>query len=235
MDFTRVWTWLNLERLLCGNLFIDGTMGGLLLTLTVGIIAIIGSTILGTILGLMRNADSPWLRMPAMIYIQVLRSVPILILIFWVYFIPPQLFNIRVSQFSSAVLALTLFTAAYIAEIVRGGIRSVPKGQIEATQALGLTRLQRQIYVVLPQAFHAMLPVLASRYVVIVKNTSLAFLIGLADLTEIGRQINGRLMTSPIAVYVTILMMYFLVNRLISRCMHLLEDRDRFNRWFTHF
>lgn len=234
MDFARVLTWLNLERLLFGNLFIDGQMGGLLLTLVVGLLAIIGSTILGTILGLMRNANSAWLRVSATMYIQVLRSVPILILIFWVYFIPPQLFNIKVSQFSSAVLALTLFTAAYIAEIVRGGISSVPKGQIEAARVLGLNRLQIQIYVILPQAFHAMLPVLASRYVVVIKNTSLAFLIGLADLTEIGRQINGRLMTSPIAVYVTILAIYFVVNRLISRCMRLLENRDRFNRWFTH-
>jgi polar amino acid transport system permease protein len=235
MNFDRVLTWHNIERLLVGNLFIDGSMGGLLLTLAVGVLAIVASTVLGTIIGLMRNAESKLLRLPALIYIQVLWSIPVLVLIFWVYFIPPQLFGFSVSPFLTAVCALTLFTAAYIAEIVRGGIQAVPQGQRDATLALGMTHAQMLLSVVLPQAFHAMLPVLASRYVVVIKNTSLAFLIGLADLTEIGKEINGRLMTSPIQVYITILAVYFCVNRLISFGMSRLEDRDRFNRWFTRF
>lgn len=233
MGFASVLTWPNIERLLFGNLFIDGSMGGLLLTLVVGAMAIVGSTVVGTAVGLMRNADRACWRVPALVYIQILRSVPVLILVFWVYFIPPQLLGFQISPIVSAVLALTLFTSAYIAEIVLGGLRSIPKGQIEASRVLGLSRWQMQLYVVLPQAFHTMLPVLAGRYVVIIKNTSLAFLIGLADLTDIGRQIDARLMTSPMAVYLTIIAMYFMVNRLISRCMRVLESRERFNRLFV--
>ncbi|PLZ02392.1 amino acid ABC transporter permease [Burkholderia sp. WAC0059] len=233
MDFSSVLTWPNIERLLFGNLFVDGSMGGLLLTLVVGALSIVGSTLLGAVVGLMRNAGRAYWRLPALVYIQILRSVPVLILVFWVYFIPPQLLGFEVSPIVSAVLALTLFTSAYIAEIVMGGLRSIPQGQIEASRVLGLSRWQTQLHVVLPQAFHAMLPVLAGRYVVVIKDTSLAFLIGLADLTDIGRQIDARLMTSPMAVYLTLIAMYFVVNRLISRCMHLLESRERFNRLFV--
>jgi len=163
--------------------------------------------------------------------VQAFRSVPLLILIFWAYFFPPAL-GLQVSKFTSVLLALTLFTGAYIGEIVHGGIRSVASGHIEAARALGMSPLETQLRIVLPQAFFNMLPALTGRYVVSVKNTSLAFLIGLADLTEIGKQIGARLMTAPIEVYVTLLMIYFIVNRGLSLLMRLLEDRSRFNRIF---
>jgi polar amino acid transport system permease protein len=95
-----------------------------------------------------------------------------------------------------------------------------------------MSPLETQLRIVLPQAFFNMLPALTGRYVVSVKNTSLAFLIGLADLTEIGKQIGARLMTAPIEVYITLLMIYFIVNRGLSLLMRLLEDRSRFNRIF---
>jgi polar amino acid transport system permease protein len=130
-------------------------------------------------------------------------------------------------------VALTLFTSAYIAEIVSGGIRSVARGHIEAARALGLSPFEVRLWIVLPQAFFNMLPALAGRYVVAIKNTSLAFLIGLADLTEIGKQIGARLMTAPIEVYLTLLIIYFVVNRCLSMLLRALEDRHRFNRVFV--
>ena len=93
-------------------------------------------------------------------------------------------------------------------------------------------KAQVQLWVVLPQAFFNMLPALAGRYVVSVKNTSLGFLIGLADLTEIGKQIGARLMTAPIEVYLTLLAIYFVVNRGVSSATRLLEKRERFNKLF---
>jgi polar amino acid transport system permease protein len=231
MQFERVWTAANWERLLVGDLFNKGVMGGLLLTLVLGVAAIVMSTVLGGILGVMRSSPRRALSLPSAIYVQMFRSVPLLILIFWAYFFPPAL-GFEISKFSSVLIALTLFTAAYIGEIVHGGIRSVAPGHIEAARALGMSPLETQLKIVLPQAFFNMLPALTGRYIVSLKNTSLAFLIGLADLTEIGKQIGARLMTAPLEVYITLLLICFVVNRGLSMLMRLLEDRGRFNRIF---
>ena len=231
MEFGRVWTAANWERLLVGDLFNQGVVGGLLVTLLLGIGAIVLSTVLGGILGVLRDSPRRTLRVAAAIYVQAFRNVPLLILVFWAYFFP-AVFGLPLSKFASVLIALTLFTAAYIAEIVRGGIRSVAPGQVEAARALGLSPFEARLYVMLPQAFFNMLPALAGRYVVAIKNTSLAFLIGLADLTEIGKQIGARLMTAPVEVYITLLLIYFLVNRGLSALMRLLEDRHRFSRIF---
>jgi polar amino acid transport system permease protein len=231
MHLQRVWTAANWERLLVGDWFNKGVMGGLLLTLVLGFASITLATLLGTGIGIMRASPRRALGVLSAIYVHAFRSVPLLILIFWAYFFPPAL-GVQVSKFMSVLVAITLFSAAYIGEIVHGGIRSVAKGHIEAARALGMSPFQTQLRVVLPQAYFNMLPALAGRYVVSIKNTSLAFLIGLADLTEIGKQIGARLMTAPIEVYVTLLMIYFLVNRGLSLLMRLLEDRKRFNRIF---
>jgi len=231
MQFERVWTAANWERLLVGDLFNKGVMGGLLLTLVLGLASIGMATLLGAGIGILRASPRRVLSLPSAVYVQAFRSVPLLILIFWAYFFPPAL-GVQVSKFTSVLIALTLFTAAYIGEIVHGGIRSVASGHIEAARALGMSALETQLRIVLPQAFFNMLPALTGRYVVSVKNTSLAFLIGLADLTEIGKQIGARLMTAPIEVYITLLMIYFVVNRGLSLLMRLLEDRSRFNRIF---
>ncbi len=231
MHWDRVWTSANWERLLVGDLFNRGEWGGLLLTLTLGLLAIFFSTLIGAVLGVMRSSSRPSLWVPAMLYIQAFRNVPLLILVFWAYFVPPT-FGLNTSKFASVLVALTLFTGAYLAEIVRGGIRAVAAGQLEAARALGMGPAQTQLWVVLPQAFFTMLPALGGRYVVSVKNTSLAFLIGLADLTEVGKQIGARLMTAPIEVYLTLLLIYFVINRGISSAARWLENRSRFNRLF---
>jgi polar amino acid transport system permease protein len=230
-NWERVWTFANWQRLLFGDLFTRGQLGGLALTLTIGLLAIFGSTLIGAIIGLMRSSNRRSLNIPAMIYVQAFRNVPLLILIFWAYFVPPAL-GLTLSKFSSVLIALTLFTGAYIAEIVHGGIKSIAPSHIEAGRALGLSAYQINARIVLPQAFFNMLPALAGRYVVSVKNTSLAFLIGLSDLTEIGKQIGARLMIAPLEVYMTLLIIYFVVNRGVSALVRLLEDHKRFNRLF---
>ena len=167
----------------------------------------------------------------ARVYVGLLRNIPLLILVFWAFFVPPYL-GIETSKFTAVAVALTLFTAAYIAEVVRGGILSVAPGNLQAARALGLSTREIWMWVILPQAFFNMIPALAGRYITVVKNTALAFLIGLSDLTEIGKEINDRLMTAPIELYLTLLAIYFVVNRVISAAMRALEKRDRFNRLF---
>jgi polar amino acid transport system permease protein len=231
MNWERVWTENNLERLFIGDLLNRGEPGGLLLTVGIGSLAIVSATVLGAAMGLMRAAPQRRYWLPAMIYIEALRNVPLLILIFWAYFVPPYL-GYESSKFASVTLALSLFTAAYIAEIVRGGILAIPAGTIEAARALGLSSLQVQLWVVLPQAFFNMVPAISGRYIVTIKNTSLAFLIGLSELTEIGRQINTRLLTAPVEVYGTLMLIYFGFNKSLSSLIHLLENKRRFNHLF---
>ncbi|HZR03521.1 MAG TPA: amino acid ABC transporter permease [Burkholderiales bacterium] len=232
MDWARVWTGRNWERLLVGNLFTNGEVGGLLLTMEIGLLAIILSTVLGALLGILRHSRRRLLWVPAAAYIETLRNIPLLILVFWAYFVPPY-FGVQTSKFGSVLGALTLFTAAYIAEVVRGGLLAVPPGVVDAGRALGLSRSQNQLRVVLPIAFFNMIPALSGRYVVAIKNTSLAFLIGLSDLTEVGKEISNVLMTSPVEVYVTLMLIYFSVNTLISHAMRLIETRRRFGRIFV--
>jgi polar amino acid transport system permease protein len=230
MNWDLVWTSNNWSRLLFGDIT-RGELGGLLLTLALSVVGIFFSTILGALIGIMRTSRSRLVNIPATIYVLTLRNIPLLILVFWAYFVPPY-FGLEISKFASVGIALILFTAAYIAEIVRGGIRSVARGNIEGARALGLSNWEIQLWVVLPQAFHKMIPALTGRYITVVKNTSLAFLIGLTDLTEIGKEINARLMTAPIEVYSTLLIIYFVVNRSLSAGTRWLERLDRFNRIF---
>lgn len=230
MNWDKVWTYGNLRRLLIGDLP-DGEMGGLLLTVVLGLLAILASTILGALIGIMRTSRFAPVRVPATLYVQLLRNVPLVILVFWVYFVPPH-YGVQTSKFSSVLVALTVFTSAYIAENVRSGILSIPRSQTEAARALGLSAWHVWIWVVLPQSFHKMVPAITGRYVTVIKNTSLAFLIGLSDLTEIGKQINNRLMSSPVEVYLTLLLLYLIVNSGLSRVMRTLEDLRRFNNLF---
>lgn len=230
MNWQLVLTEANFERLIVGDLS-RGDPGGLLLTLVLSVASIVLSTILGTGLALLRASSRPVLYVPAVMYIEGLRNVPLLILVFWAYFMPPY-FGFELSKFLSVLVALTLFTAAYVAEVLRGGIRAVPRGEIEAARALGLSRARVWIWIILPQAFHSMIPALTGRYITVVKNTSLAFLIGLSDLTDIGKQINNRLLAAPIEVYLLLLVIYFAVNQALSVLMGLLENRRRFNRAF---
>ena len=231
MQWAQVWSSDNVLRMMVGNLAY-GEPGGLLITLSIAALSILLSTLLGTVVGVMRASATRWLAVPAFIYIQGLRNVPLVILVFWAYFIPPY-FGFEISKFSSVVIALTFFTAAYIAEVIRGGILSIPPGHLEVARALAMGRVQIWIWIILPQAFFNMIPALTSRYITALKNTSLAFLIGLSDLTDIGKEISARLMTAPIEVYTTLLLIYFVVNRGLSAAMRRLESRPTFNRLFV--
>jgi polar amino acid transport system permease protein len=204
----------NIKRLMIGD-FPGGEVGGLILTLYIGILSIIASTFFGIILAAMRVSNRKYFKIPATIYIETIRGLPLMMIIFWVYFIPP-LFGFERFKIGTVVLSITIITSAYIAEIVRGGLKSIDKGQEEAGYSIGLSYFQVMVYIILPQALKNMIPALTGRYMMTLKNTSLAFLIGLSDLTGIGKEINDRVMTAPFEVYSTILIIYFIVNRFLS-------------------
>jgi len=232
MNWHLVFTENNIRRLLIGDW--PGSLGGVALTVELSLIGMVFATLLGFLVGYLRYAGSRWVRWLAGGYVELLRNIPLLVLVFWAYFAPPY-FGFQPTKFSSVLVAIVLFNAAYIAEVVRSGLLTVPTGQIEAARAMGLSPVQQALYILLPIAAYNTVPAMTGRYITLLKGTSLAFLIGLAEVTEIGRQINNRLLTAPVEIYATLLVIYFCLNRSLSAAMRLLEDRRRFNRIFCFF
>jgi polar amino acid transport system permease protein len=232
MNWDLVFTENNIRRLLIGDW--PRSLGGVALTIELSLIGMVFATLLGFLVGYLRYAGPRPVRWLAGGYVELLRNIPLLVLVFWAYFAPPY-FGFQPTKFSSVLVAIVLFNAAYIAEVVRSGLLAVPTGQIEAARAMGLSPVQQALYVLLPIAAYNTVPVMTGRYITLLKGTSLAFLIGLAEVTEIGRQINNRLLTAPVEIYATLLIIYFCLNRSLSAAMRLLEDRRRFNRIFCFF
>jgi polar amino acid transport system permease protein len=232
MNWQLVFTENNVRRLLIGDW--PASLGGVALTVELSLLGMVLATLLGYLVGYLRFAGPRPVRWLAGGYVELLRNIPLLILVFWAYFAPPY-FGMKPAKFSAVLVAIVLFNAAYIAEVVRSGLLSVPTGQVEAARAMGMSSLQLALYVQLPIATYNSIPTMTGRYITLLKGTSLAFLIGLSEVTEIGRQINNRLLMAPVEVYATLLAIYFCLNRLLSALMRLLEDRRRFNRLVCFF
>jgi His/Glu/Gln/Arg/opine family amino acid ABC transporter permease subunit len=180
--------------------------------------------ILGTCIGLARLAHSQWINLPALIYIEFFRGVPLVMVIFWFWFIIPVLVGKSLPEYSVALTAFVIFEAAYLAEIVRAGIQSVPRGQVEAATATGLTRAQMMRDVVLPQALRNMIPALVTQFIVLLKDTSLASIIGYVDLTKAAQIVNNREIR-PFELYLFIALIYWLCSYAMSRYARRLESR----------
>ena len=185
-------------------------LGGLSFSILMSVIAISISFFIGLIVGLGRMSKNNIFRIPAMMYIEFIRGNPLIIVIFWVYFFIPVFFNTFISVFWSATIALTIFTGAYIAEIVRGGIQNIPRGQFEAAMSTGLGYYRTMRHIVLPQALKQMIPPIVGQFIAIFKDTSLAFVIGVMELTYVAQILNNRLMIYPFEIYTTIAVLYFL-------------------------
>src|SRR5574341_2116596 len=172
----------NWKFLIVQGLMGFGAFGGG--TLRLAIPAIVLGFILGTIIGLCRLSHRPWIHYPAVMYVEFFRGVPLVMVIFWFWFLIPQITGQRLPEYTVALAAFVVFEAAYLGEIVRAGIQSVPRGQDEAATATGLTRAQAMRHVILPQAFRNMIPALVTQFIVLLKDTSLASIIGYVDLTK---------------------------------------------------
>jgi putative glutamine transport system permease protein len=171
----------------------DFLMGGLWMTVKLATVAIIGSLLIGVFFGIARHTKIPVLSWIATAYIEFVRSIPLILFIVFVHFgLMPNILHIQPTFFLSAAVAMIIFTAAYIAEIVRGGLKSIAKGHIEAARSLGLNYIQMMSYVVLPLALSRMIPALVSQFIALVKDTSLASIIGLIELTRAGEIVYGR-------------------------------------------
>ena len=205
--------------------YTEGPLGGLVLTLLLASAGLVLAMPVGLALGLARVSPMRWLRWPVTALVYCVRGVPLLMVIFWAYFFLPSVTGVKTGQFSTMLLALVLFDGVYLAEIVRAGIQAIPTGQLQAAQALGMSRWQSMRYVVLPQALRYMLPSLVNQFVSTIKETSLGYIIGLAELSQIATQINTMVFIMPMQIYLILGLTYFLLCFGLSRLAFYLERR----------
>jgi len=193
-------------------------------TLRLAIPAIILGFILGIFIGLARIASSAWIRVPATMYVEFFRGVPLVMVIFWIWFVIPQLLRRPIPEYGVALTAFVIFEAAYFGEIVRAGVQSVSRGQVEAATALGMTATKTMAHVVLPQALKNMVPSLVTQMIVLFKDTSLASIIGYVDLTKAAQIVNNREI-KPFELYLFIAVVYWLCTYSMSRVARRFERR----------
>jgi His/Glu/Gln/Arg/opine family amino acid ABC transporter permease subunit len=204
-----------------GLLGLGGFTGG---TLRLAIPAIVMGFVLGIFVGLARLARARAISLPATLYVEFFRGVPLVMVIFWIWFIVPQLLRVPIPEYGVALTAFVIFEAAYFGEIIRAGIQSVPRGQVEAATALGLTRAQTMRSVVLPQAIRNMVPSLVTQMIVLFKDTSLASIIGYVDLTKAAQIVNNREIR-PFELYLFIAVVYWVCTYSMSRVARRFERR----------
>ncbi len=204
---------------------------GMTITLQVTATAIAIGIVWGTLLAVARISGRPWLAWPAAIYVNAFRSIPLVMVILWFYLIVPallrQVFNVAPStdiRMASALVAFSLFESAYYAEIIRAGIHSVPRGQLAAALALGMSSGQAMRLVILPQAFRNMVPLLLTQAIILFQDTSLVYVIGLADFFGAAYKVgdrDGRL----VELLLFAGLIYFVVSYGVSRLVQSLQRR----------
>ena len=206
----------------------------LLKTLQVAVVAMIASTLLGVLLAVGRLSEHRWVRIPVTTVIEFFRAIPLLVVIFALYFVGPG-FGLDLSVFAALAIGLTLYNMAVLAEIFRAGILSVDKGQREAAFGLGMRKSQVMTLVLLPQAVRRMLPVLIAQIVVLLKDTSLGFIIGYFELLRQARSLVEFFSSSygntyTFQLYVAAGLIYIVINVIISQLAKLVERRTRRNK-----
>jgi His/Glu/Gln/Arg/opine family amino acid ABC transporter permease subunit len=210
----------NFKFLVVQGLFGFGNFAGG--TLRLAVPAIVLGFLLGILVGLGRLAPARWIRVPATVYVEFFRGVPLVMVIFWMWFIIPQLLRLPIPEYGVALTAFVIFEAAYFGEIVRAGIQSVPRGQVEAAVAIGLKGVQTLRYVVLPQALRNMVPAIVTQMIVLFKDTSLASIIGYVDLTKAAQIVNNREIR-PFELYLFIAVVYWGLSFSMSQLARRLE------------
>ncbi|GJD95132.1 amino acid ABC transporter permease [Methylobacterium iners] len=216
----------DLKVILSSLPYLFGT--GMVFTLTLTALAASGGIVIGTLLALMRLSGIAVLAWPAKAYVNVMRSLPLVLVIFWFYFLVPYMGQwltgasapISVGAFTSALVTFTLFEAAYFSEIMRAGIQAIPKGQTAAAQAIGLNYRQTMATVVLPQAFRNMLPLLLTQTIVLFQDTSLVYVISLTDFLGAASKVaqrDGRLVEMYLFAAVIYLLICIVASTLVRR------------------
>lgn len=209
-------------------LFFDGMR----FTLTLTLLSMLGGIVFGTILAMMRLSSRRWLSMPAAAYVNVLRSIPLVLVIFWFYFLVPYISAwalgrsepVPLGAFESSLVTFVLFEACYYCEIMRAGMQSIPRGQTWAGYAVGLNYWQTMGQIILPQAFRNMLPVLLTQTIVLFQDVSLVYVLSITDFVGAASKVaqrDGRL----VEMYLFVALVYFVICFGLSSLVKRLQQR----------
>ncbi|PAT32350.1 amino acid ABC transporter permease [Vandammella animalimorsus] len=197
---------------------------GLYFSLYLTVIATLGGIFFGTLLAMMRLSGSKWLQVPATIYVNGMRSIPLVMVILWFFLLVPLITGRSVGAELSAIITFIAFEAAYFSEIMRAGIQSIPRGQVYAGQALGMSYAQNMRLVILPQAFRNMLPVLLTQTIILFQDTSLVYAIGAYDMLK-GFETAGRNFGRMVEAYIGAAAVYFIICFTLSRLVKHLNQK----------
>ena len=200
-------------------------------------IAALGGLVFGTLLAMARLASRKWLALPASGYVNLMRSIPLVLVLFWFFFLMPQMLQVlsgserpvQIGAERTAIITFIMFEAAYFCEIMRAGIQSIPKGQVHSAYALGLTYGQAMRLVILPQAFRNMIPILLTQTVILFQDTSLVYVISATDFVGAASKIaqrDGRL----VEMYLFAALVYFAISYGLSQLVKTLQARTAIAR-----
>ena len=202
----------------------DFLMKGLHYSLQLTLFATAIGIFFGTLLAMARLSSIKPLNLAASTYVNLFRSVPLLLVIFWFYILVPLVMGIDVGAEKSAYITFAIFEAAYFCEIIRAGIQSIPRGQVFAGQAMGFTYGQNMRYVILPQAFRNVVPLLLTQIIILFQDTSLVYVVGATDLLGAASKVANRDNTL-VEMYVAVAVIYFVISFTLSRLVKRLHTR----------
>ena len=197
---------------------------GFAFSIQLTVVAMLGGIAIGTLIALMRLSGRKWLILPAAFYVNTLRSIPLVMVILWFFLLIPLLIGRPLGAELSAMVTFTVFEAAYYSEIMRAGIQSVPRGQVSAGYAVGMTYAQCMKLIVLPQAFRNMLPVLLTQTIILFQDTSLVYAVGAYDLLK-GFEVAGKNFNRPVEMYLLAAITYFVICFGLSMLVRQLQKK----------
>ncbi|ALC86501.1 nickel transporter [Bacillus sp. FJAT-22090] len=200
------------------DVFIDGALK----TLEISLLAILIAIPIGILFGLGRISKNKIIQLISSIYVEIIRGVPLLVLLMWIYFVLGQYY--KLGSYWGAIIGLAIFAGAFIAEIVRSGIQGVPRGQMEAARSLGMSHTKAMTHIILPQAFRRVLPPLASQFIMLIKDSSLVSVIAATDLTLNAKNLVATSFRS-IEVWTFVALIYFIMTFSLSLIIRYFEKR----------
>jgi polar amino acid transport system permease protein len=200
----------------------DLFLHGVWFTLQISLISLLLSIPIGVIVGLLRVSRNRFVSILATTYIEIMRGVPLLVLLIWIFFVLGKLLHLN--AYWSAISGLAFFSGAFIAEIVRSGIESIPRGQMEAARSSGMSYYQAMRYIILPQAFRRVLPPMASQFIILIKDSSLVSAISVVDLSLVGKNLVGTTFRS-LEIWSFIALLYFVLTFCLSQLIRYFEKK----------
>ncbi len=214
----------NWELFLIGQ-YPNGPLGGLVCTLILSVTALAIAFPVSLLMAVGRISPFRFIRYPITLWVYILRGVPLIMVIFWTYFLVPLLIGSNIGAFTTMLCTLVVYQSAYLCEVIRGGIQALPPGQIEAARALGLGYFRTTLYVILPQALYNSLPSIVSQFIAIIKETTLGYIINLQEMTFAANQVNNQLLTKPFQVFAILAVTYYLLCYGLTQVTNRLERR----------